>query len=167
MSTTLRPFVIALGIVTATGLAVAQTPAPAPGPKTAAAAEAAPAVALPSPPADFAYSIEGRRDPFVSVLKRGAGPGVSPGKRAEGAAGLQTSEIAVRGIVLNRGAWAALVAGPDGKVFTVRAGDHLLDGTVRNVTAQYVAVLQEVKDPLSFETQREVRKYLRGGEEVK
>ncbi len=73
----------------------------------------------------------------------------------------------MRGIVLNRGAWAAIVAGPDGKVYTVRAGDHLLDGTVRNVTAQYVAVLQEVKDPLSVEKQREVRKYLRGGEEVK
>jgi Tfp pilus assembly protein PilP len=167
MSTTRRPIVIALGLVTVAGLAVAQTPAPAPAPNTAAAPEAPPAVALPSPPADFVYSIEGRRDPFVSLLKRGADPGVSHGKRAEGAAGLQTGEIAVRGIVLNRGSWAAIVAGPDGKVYTVRAGDHLLDGTVRNVTAQYVAVLQEVKDPLSVEKQREVRKYLRGGEEVK
>jgi Tfp pilus assembly protein PilP len=166
MSTTLRPIVIALGIVTVAGLAFAQAPAPAA--KTAAAPVAAPpAVALPSPSADFVYSVDGRRDPFVSLLKRGADPGALQGKRAEGVAGLQTGEIAVRGIVLNRGAWAAIVAAPDGKVYTVRTGDHLLDGMVRNVTAQYVAVLQEVKDPLSVEKQREVRKYLRGGEEVK
>ena len=66
-----------------------------------------------------------------------------------------------------RGAWLAMVAGPDGKVYTVRAGDRLFDGVIRTITAQAVVILQEVNDPLSLEKQREVRKFLRGGDEVK
>ena len=60
-----------------------------------------------------------------------------------------------------------MVSGPDGKVFTVRAGDKLADGVIRNITANSVVILQEVNDPLSLEKQREVRKFLRGGDEVK
>ncbi len=78
-----------------------------------------------------------------------------------------TSEITVRGIVQTRGTWVAMVAGIDGKVYSIRAGDKLADGVVREVTAQAVVILQEVNDPLSLAKQREVRKLLRGGEEVK
>ena len=81
--------------------------------------------------------------------------------------GLLTNEITVRGIVQTRGAWVAMVAGVDGKVFSVRAGDRIADGVVRTVTGQAVVILQEVNDPLSLDKQREVRKLLRGGEEVK
>jgi hypothetical protein len=55
---------------------------------------------------------------------------------------------------------------PDGKTYTVRAGDRLMDGSVRSITPQVLILMQEVKDPLSVDKQREVRKYLRGGEEV-
>ncbi len=170
MSTNHRLVAIGFAVIAPASVAAGQSPAASQG--AAAPASPPPAIALPSPPADFVYSADGRRDPFISLLnisllKRGADPGTSQTKRAEGVAGLQTGEIAVRGVVLNRGSWAALVAGPDGKVYTLRSGDRLLDGTVRNVTAQYVAVLQEAKDSLSVETQREVRKYLRGGKEVK
>lgn len=163
MNRTLRSLVIALALMTPGREVFSQAPA------TPAATTPAPepAVQLPAPPADYAYDARGRRDPFVSLLKRGTDSGASTGKRADGVNGLQTSEISVRGIVLSRGAWAAMVAGPDGKVYTLRTGDRLIDGTVRTVTAQYLAVVQEVKDPLSPEKQREVRKYLRGGEEVK
>ena len=88
-------------------------------------------------------------------------------KRAEGVPGMMIDELTVRGIVQTRGAWVAMVAGVDGKVYSVRAGDRLADGVVREVTAQAVVILQEVNDPLSLEKQREVRKFLRGGEEVK
>ena len=66
-----------------------------------------------------------------------------------------------------RGTWVAMIAGPDNKVYTVRAGDKLFDGVIREVTATSVVILQEVNDPLSLEKQREVRKFLRGGDEVK
>jgi Tfp pilus assembly protein PilP len=157
---------IALAPVTARA-AEQQAPAPAgqkPAPKPTPKAD------LPTPPANYEYAFEGRRDPFLSLVNRGADPrseGQPPVKRAEGVPGLLTSEITVRGIVQTRGQYVAMVAGVDGKVHTVRAGDKLADGVVRHVTSQEVVILQEVNDPLSLDKQREVRKLLRGGEEVK
>lgn len=143
----------------------AQKKAPAP-----AAPAAAPGPPLPAPPPNFQYSPDGRRDPFVDLVNRGTdavrGNNASA-KRPDGVPGLETNAIVVRGIMLSRGAFLAMVAGPDGKVFTVRAGDKLFDGVIRSITAQAVVILQEVNDPLSLEKQREVRKFLRGGEEVK
>jgi Tfp pilus assembly protein PilP len=144
-----------------------QPPAKAPAPANASA----PRPDLPAPPANFEYASEGRRDPFISLINRGVDaatqPGQQPVKRAEGVPGLLTAEITVRGIVQTRGAFVAMVAGADNKVYTLRAGDRLADGVVRAVTADAVVILQEVNDPLSLEKQREVRKLLRGGEEVK
>lgn len=125
---------------------------------------------LPAPAANFEYAVAGRRDPFLSLVKRGAdssSTGNQPVKRAEGVPGIMVSEMTVRGIVQTRGVWVAMVGGIDGKVYSVRAGDKLADGVVREVTAQAVVILQEVTDPLSLAKQREVRKLLRGGEEVK
>lgn len=136
--------------------------APPPLPK-----QPTPKADLPVPPPNFEYAPQGRRDPFVSLVNRGTDATKSGGPRAEGVPGLMTGEITVRGLVLTRGTWVAMVAGPDGKIFTVRSGDKLADGVVRAVTPQYVVILQEVNDPLSLEKQREVRKFLRGGEEAK
>jgi Tfp pilus assembly protein PilP len=126
---------------------------------------------LPSPPPNFEYTVLGRRDPFISLVNRGAESGASadgtPVKRAEGVPGMLTAELRVRGIVQTRGVWVAMVSGPDNKVYTVRAGDKLADGVIRTVNATTVVIFQEVNDPLSLEKQREVRKFLRGGEEVK
>jgi len=145
----------------------AQAPAAAPPAQTA---PAAPRPDLPSPPANYEYSALGRRDPFVSLINRGtdrSGETEQPVKRAEGVPGMMVSEMTVRGIVQTRGAWVAMVSGIDGKVYTVRAGDKLADGVIREVTAQAVVIMQVVNDPLSLDKQREVRKLLRGGEEVK
>jgi Tfp pilus assembly protein PilP len=166
------PLVAVIAVV-AGSAAVGAQKKPAPGkqpPAQTAAPPAKPKVDLPAPPANFEYSVDGRRDPFLSLVNRGAdtrGTGNQPVKRAEGVPGLMTSEITVRGIVLTRGTWVAMVAGIDGKVYSVRAGDKLADGVVREVTAEAVVIMQEVNDPLSLAKQREVRKLLRGGEEVK
>jgi len=178
MSIDQRPIVSVALVLALTSVASAQAPAPAasqPAPVAAPApaapgATAPPMVSLPTPPPNYAYAVDARRDPFVSLINRGTegrGATGSPVKKAEGIAGLQTAEIVVRGIVQSRGVWAAMVLGPDKKMYTIRAGDRLLDGVVRAVTAQAVVILQEVNDPLSLDKQREVRKFLRGGEEVK
>jgi Tfp pilus assembly protein PilP len=154
--------------------AFAQAPAPAPAGQ-AAPTNASPAGVkapdLPSPPPNFEYAPQGRRDPFVSLVSRGAESGTAPDgtpvKRAEGVPGMLTGELKVRGIVQTRGVWVAMVSGPDNKVYTVRAGDKLADGVIRTITATFLVISQEVNDPLSLEKQREVRKFLRGGEEVK
>lgn len=157
--------------------ALAQAPAPAPAGQTTPAkpTNASPAGVkapdLPSPPPNFEYAPQGRRDPFVSLVSRGAESGTAPDgtpvKRAEGVPGMLTGELKVRGIVQTRGVWVAMVSGPDNKVYTVRAGDKLADGVIRTITATFLVISQEVNDPLSLEKQREVRKFLRGGEEVK
>ena len=163
---------VAIGLAApVTVQAQAQPPAKAPAGQQPAAPAPKPKVDLPAPPANFEYTVEGRRDPFLSLINRGADARTTDGnqavKRAEGVPGLMTSEITVRGIVQTRGEFVAMVAGVDGKVFSIRAGDKLADGVVRQVTSQAVVILQEVNDPLSLDKQREVRKLLRGGDEVK
>jgi Tfp pilus assembly protein PilP len=120
--------------------------------------------AAPVPPPDYAYDPTGRRDPFVSLVNRGPDTRQGPvkGARAEGIAGVLVDEVAVRGIVHSRGSWVAMIAAPNGRTYTIRPGDRLMDGAVRAITGQTVVLMQEVNDPLSLEKQREVRKQLRG-----
>lgn len=141
----------------------------------AAQTSPAPAVAarpqdadLPSPPPNFTYNPEGRRDPFVNLSRRGTvAPLPSANARPAGAAGIVVEELVVRGIVLSQGAYVAMVSGPAGQTFTVRAGSRLFDGTVRAITPEAVVIMQQVSDPLSLQKQREVRKHLRVQEEGK
>lgn len=165
-----KPRITAVVLCAALALPLAvRAQAPAPAQPAKAPETKKPAPDLPAPPSNYEYAPDGRRDPFLSLVNRGVDPrgGAEATKRAEGVPGLVTAEIVVRGIVLTRGAYVAMVAGADGKVYTVRAGDRIADGVVRTVTAEAVVILQEVNDPLSLEKQREVRKLLRGGEEVK
>jgi Tfp pilus assembly protein PilP len=137
-----------------------QTPAPTPTPVPATP----PAEAGPVPPPNYLYNADGRRDPFMSLVNRGAEsrPGTDRGARPEGLPGLMVEEVSVRGIVQTRAGWVAMVAAPTGKTYTLRSGDRLMDGRVRTINQQAVVLLQDVNDPLSLEKQREVRKYLRG-----
>ena len=136
---------------------------------TAAAGAQAPAPAAPAPQAEtYDYSPEGRRDPFVSLLLGGTGPrGERGGSGIDGLAGLATDDLSVRGVVAARNGFVAMVMGPDNKTYLVRQDDKLLDGTVKEVTARGLVILQDVSDPLSLVKQKEVRKMLRGLEEGK
>ena len=129
------------------------TPAPAPAPagQTAQPAEA---------PAPFTYNPEGRRDPFISLLGRGNDP-KSQGARPAGVPGLLINEINVKGIVRNISGFVALIQGPDNKTYVVKAGDRLMDGTVKSIVQDAVVFSQDVNDPLSLVKQKEIRKSLR------
>jgi Tfp pilus assembly protein PilP len=187
MTTALRTTAIVMAAQLLAGSAFAQAPASAnPAPQGRPHAPAAQPTTPPQPPADtstttaapqppptppanFKYDVGGRRDPFVSLLRRGTDSRSRSNqpravRAADGVAALTTDEVAVRGIMLNRGTWIAMVTGPGGKSFSVKAGDRLADGVIRSVTPQALIILQEVNDPLSLEKQREVRKPLRGGE---
>jgi Tfp pilus assembly protein PilP len=165
-----------LTVLLAGGTAFAQTPqtgTPAP-----AAAPAAPAT-VPSgqgataekksdalEPQGFTYNADGRRDPFVSLLRRGS---TSPetGKRVAGLTGLGTAEVSLRGVIKSNGAFVGILQGVDNKTYIVRAGDKLSDGSIRSITADTVVILQQVNDPLSLEKEHEVRKLLRQTQEGK
>jgi Tfp pilus assembly protein PilP len=119
-------------------------------------------------PAGYTYNPEGRRDPFVSLVRRGAeSPGTAPSVRPAGLAGLSTGEVALVGTLKGRDGFVAMLEGADKKTYLVSPGDRLLDGTIRSITAEALVILQRVSDPLSVETEREVRKVLRQTEEAK
>ena len=100
----------------------------------------------------------------MSLLARGTDlPTV--GERPEGKAGLSVIEVALRGVVLSSGAYLAVLEAPDGRTHIVRPGDRLFDGSVKEITADAIVFLQEVNDPLSLVTERELRRSLRDAEE--
>jgi Tfp pilus assembly protein PilP len=146
-----------------------------PAAKTAdapSAVAATPATAAASPALEnrgFTYTPDGRRDPFVNLLRRGTGVDLTAvsGPRPNGLKGLGTGEVTLKGTMASKGAYVAILQGSDARTYVVRAGEKLFDGTVRSITADSMVILQKVNDPLSKETQREVRKVLRQTEEAK
>jgi hypothetical protein len=160
------------GILTAATAAAAQQPAgqkPDP-PKPAAESGGAPAGGQPvaAQPAagqqGYSYDPSGRRDPFVSLLRRGA-DNRAGGSRPAGVPGLMIGEITVKGIVKDRSGFIAMIQGPDNKqTFIIRTGEKLMDGTVKAITADGVVFSQDVNDPLSLVKQKEIRKTVRSHE---
>lgn len=151
MITIVRQFVALAVLAGAGASAAAQTPQGAPAPPPPAEAPA------------YTYSPEGRRDPFVSLLARGSDPG-SAANRPPGVPGLLINEVVVKGIVRDRSGFIGMIQGPDTKTHIVRAGDKLMDGTVKSITADTVVFSQDVTDPLALVKQREVRKAVRPAE---
>jgi Tfp pilus assembly protein PilP len=147
----------------------AQKPATQP---PAAGAQAQPSAtgAQPQPPKPagegYTYETENRRDPFVSLVGTGLET-TNVVKKGEGPAGMLVSEISVRGIMQSKGAYVAMVEGPDKKTYVVHSGDRLADGTIKSIVPTGLIITQEVNDPLSLVKQREVRKLLRSLEDAK
>jgi hypothetical protein len=121
---------------------------------------AAPPPATEAPAGAYTYNPGSRRDPFVSLLSRGADV-KTVSKPSSDVSGLATADITVKGIVMSRGGFVAMIQAPDQRTFIVRPNDHLLDGRVTAVTAVDVVITQDVNDPLSLVKQRDVRKPLR------
>jgi Tfp pilus assembly protein PilP len=140
------------------------TPAPAPAPTAGTTGPAAPAAAGPQlEPQGYTYDPQGRRDPFISLLRRGSDLSRSStiGARPAGLAGLETSEVTLKGTIASKGTYVGILQGSDNKTYIVKAGDKLLDGTIRTINPDSMVITQQVTDPLSLEKQREVRKPLR------
>ena len=119
-------------------------------------------------PRGFTYNPEGRRDPFVTLQRRGSDErGSNRGSRPSGLSGISTSEVSLRGTMKSPGGFVGILQGVDNKSYIVRVGDKLFDGSVRSITADAMVILQQVDDPLSLQKEREVRKQLRQTEEAK
>ena len=155
-------FKFAFAVALILGVQAPQTQAPA----QPAAPAGQPAATVPPPPAQaaYVYQVEGRRDPFVSLLGRGA-DSKTGAARATGLPGVLISEVSLKGILKDRNGFFALVQGPDNKTYQVRSGDKLLDGSVKSVNGEAVIFSQDVNDPLSVVKQREIIKRLRSTEE--
>lgn len=148
-------------VAAATPAAAIEAPPPAGAPSLPVPADELAALEA-LPPQGYTYNAEGRRDPFVVLLKRGSDTAaVTVAARAAGLAGLNTGEVTLRGVMVSQGEYVAMLLGSDDKTYIVRSGDKLADGTVRAITADTLVVLQHVDNPLSTQEQREVRKRLR------
>jgi len=123
--------------------------------------------AQPPAPETYTYQPAGRRDPFLSLVGTGREASTATRRTAEGPSSMAVGEISVRGVMQSKVSLVAMIQGPDNKTYIVRQGDKLLDGVIKSVTPQGLVVVQEVNDPLSLVKQREVRKFLRGLEDVK
>ncbi len=144
-------------------VAVISAPAAARGQAPATPPAAAQSQPAPTEPA-YAYQIDGRRDPFVSLLGRGMDP-KGGGARPAGLAGMLIAEVSLKGIFKDRKGYFVFLQGPDNKTYPVRAGDKLLDGSVKSINGDAVIFSQDVNDPLSVVKQREIIKKLRSNEE--
>ncbi len=153
-----------VSVQTASAQAAAAQPAPAAGAPAPATPGGASQAALESP--GYTYDPQGRRDPFVSLLRRGSATDART-DRPSGITGLEAAEVTLKGTMQSRTGYVALVEAPDKKTYIVKSGDRLADGTVQSITATAMVILQQVHDPLSLEKQREVRKMLRQTDEVK
>ena len=78
--------------------------------------------------------------------------------------GLLINEVSMKGIVRDSAGFVAMIQGPDNKTYVVKAGDRLLDGTVKSIVQDAVVFSQDVNDPLSLVKQKEIRKTLRSAE---
>jgi Tfp pilus assembly protein PilP len=145
--------------------ATATTPS-APGAPAATAPESANSAVEPQ---GYTYDPQGRRDPFVSLLRRGSDVTRTPAgtSRPNGLAGLETSEVTLKGTLASQGTYVGILQGSDQKTYIVKAGDKLFDGTIKVIAPDSIVIAQQVTDPLSLEKQREVRKLLRQTEEAK
>lgn len=144
----------------------AGTPAASQSAAPAAAASTAAEQSSAAESQGFSYNPEGRRDPFVSLLRRGL-DSRSTGPKMAGLGGLGTSEVSLRGVLTSEGDFVGILHGVDSKNYIVRVGDKLSDGFIRSISKDSMVILQQVNDPLSLEKQREVRKLLRQTEEAK
>jgi len=164
-------------LLVATFAATALAQAPPPPPAATGAASPAPPEAgaelknpvdqeLQPDPTGFNYNPQGRRDPFVSLLKPvSADQGVKT--RRPGMEGFLIQEVALKGIVRTPRGYTAMLLGTDGKSYFVQEGQRLFDGVVTKIDATAITFRQEITDPLSTVKSRDVKKTLYPSEEAR
>lgn len=117
-------------------------------------------------PTGYNYNPQGRRDPFVSLLKPvSADQGVKT--RRPGMEGFLIQEVALKGIVRTPKGYTAMLLGTDGKSYFVQQGQRMFDGVVTKIDATAVTFRQEITDPLSTVKSRDVKKTLYPSEEAR
>ncbi len=115
------------------------------------------------PPGEFVYRPEGRRDPFVSLLR-------SRNVRAKretlhGLAGLMIDEVDLSGIAFANGRFHVLLTGPDGRPYKVGLGTKLYDGEITHIDHGSVTFRKILTVALGGQRERTIIKRLNPQEE--
>jgi Tfp pilus assembly protein PilP len=140
--------------------APAQTAAKKPAAKATTKATTQVATAQASAPAS-------RRDPFQPLIsKTDTGKGV-PENLPPGPGGLMVSTLRLEGIVRAPSGMIAVISNPQQRVYFVREGAALYDGTLEKISLDSVTFRERGKDPFGKSVDRPVvkRLYPRAGEQ--
>ena len=107
-----------------------------------------------------------RRDPFQPLISREAAGKAVPENLPPGPGGLVISTLRVDGIVRAPSGMIAVVTNPQNRVYFIREGANLYDGTVERITLDGVMFRERGKDPFGKPIDRQVMKrlYPRAGE---
>jgi Tfp pilus assembly protein PilP len=144
-----------------TQTAPAKTPAKAPAKTPAKQPQKAPGKAE-APTSSF------RRDPFQPLISK-AEPGKTniPENLPPGPGGLMVSTMKLEGIVRAGSGMIAVVSNPQGRVYFIREGQQLYDGTVEKISMDSMTLREKGKDPFGKVIERQVvkRLYPRAGEQ--
>jgi hypothetical protein len=141
--------------------AAAPAPAKAPVPEKspAATADKKPAKPPVEKPAEEKSSGV-RRDPFDPLLNKSSqGTGI-PQNLPPGKAGLVVGTLRVDGIVGGAHGMIAIVSNPQQRVYFLREGDKLYDGSVQHITLEAVSFQEVGKDAFGKPLERQVTKRL-------
>jgi Tfp pilus assembly protein PilP len=161
-----RSVLVAAISLTVVGSAWSQTP-PAAGPQASPspAQQSTDIKEILPAPGGYSYNGQGRRDPFMSLI-RPVTADSGPRTRRPGVEGFLIQEVALRGILKNVDGYLAFLEGADNKSYWARVGQRLFDGQIVAIDAATVTFKQEVTDPLSPVRSKEVKKTLYPSEEA-
>jgi Tfp pilus assembly protein PilP len=129
----------------------AKAPAKAPG--KGAVQKAAPKTADEKPAAP-------RRDPFEALLNDTKPGAAAPVNLPPGKAGLIVSTLRIDGIVRGAGGMIAIVSNPQQRVYFLREGDKLYDGSIEHITLEAITFHEIGKDAFGKPLEREVTRRL-------
>src|SRR6266403_1306123 len=159
--------------------APAKAPAPAPQAKAPAKAAAAPARAKApaaakapakeaekkpaKPPVEKPAEVKVsgvRRDPFDPLMNKPSQGTETPQALPPGKAGLVVGTLRIDGIVGGVHGMIAIVSNPQQRVYFLREGDKLYDGSVQHITIEAVSFQEVGKDAFGKPLERQVTKRL-------
>jgi len=102
-----------------------------------------------------------RRDPFAPLVRRDRGPGTEvPQNLPPGKAGLIVGSIRLDGLVSAPSGSIAVVTNPQNRVYFLREGDRLYNGSVERITMESVSFRERGRDAFGNPLDRVVVKRL-------
>ena len=102
----------------------------------------------------------GRRDPFDPLLNKPSAGAGTPQVLPPGKAGLVVGLLQVDGIIGGAHGMIAIVSNPQQRVYFLREGDKLYDGSVQHITIESVSFQEVGKDAFGKPMERQVTKRL-------
>ena len=136
-----------------------KAPAKAPAKGPAKTAEKKPAKPPVEKPAEEKVSAA-KRDPFEALLNKPSQGTGAPVNLPPGKAGLVVGTLRVDGIVGGTKGMIAIVSNPQQRVYFLREGDKLYDGSVQHITIEAVSFQEVGKDAFGKPLERQVTKRL-------